>query len=85
MSPQRRASESNLCGLPVILAALIPGGIAAMPGTELHGANTVVPVMNMVLMARELLLGHYEWDHRPGFAKHQLLCHGSYHHRIESV
>ncbi len=42
---------------PVILATLIPGGIAALPTSELQGVLTVTPVANMVLLTRELLLG----------------------------
>jgi ABC-type Na+ efflux pump permease subunit len=57
----RTFKEAQNYIVPVILAALIPGGVAALPGTEFGGVNTVVPVMNMVLMARELLLGNYDW------------------------
>lgn len=42
---------------PVILATLIPGGIAALPTSELQGILTVTPVANMVLLTREFLLG----------------------------
>jgi len=42
-------------------AARDPAGVAALPGTGFENINTVVPVMNMVLLARELLLGHWEW------------------------
>ena len=42
---------------PVILAALIPGGIAALPTSELKGVLLVMPVANMVLLTRELLAG----------------------------
>lgn len=57
----RTFKEAQNYIMPVILAALIPGGVAALPGTGFENINTVVPVMNMVLLARELLLGHYEW------------------------
>ena len=42
---------------PIILAALVPGGIAALPASKLAGAMLVTPVANMVLLTRELLLG----------------------------
>ena len=42
---------------PIILAALVPGGIAALPTSKLAGAMLVTPVANMVLLTRELLLG----------------------------
>jgi ABC-2 type transport system permease protein/sodium transport system permease protein len=56
----RTFKEAQNYIMPVILAALIPGGIAALPGTELVGVNKVMPVMNMVLLARELLLGNHD-------------------------
>ena len=57
----RTFKEAQNYIMPVILAALIPGGMAALPGTEMVGVKMVVPVMNMVLLARELLLGHWDW------------------------
>lgn len=42
---------------PIILAALVPGGIAALPASKLEGTMLVVPVANMVLLTKELLLG----------------------------
>lgn len=42
---------------PVILAVLIPGGIAALPTSRLSGIMSVTPVANMVLLTRELLSG----------------------------
>ena len=42
---------------PVILAVLIPGGIAALPAARLTGIMSVTPVANMVLLTRELLSG----------------------------
>ncbi len=42
---------------PIILAALVPAGIAALPASKLAGAMLVTPVANMVLLTKELLLG----------------------------
>lgn len=42
---------------PIILAALVPGGIAALPASKLAGYMLVLPVANMVLLTKELLLG----------------------------
>ncbi len=53
----RTFKEAQNYVTPVILAVLIPGGIAAMPFTRLEGTMQLVPVGNMVLLARELLLG----------------------------
>ena len=53
----RTFKEAQNYVTPVILAVLIPGGLAALPGTRLDGVMLVMPVGNMVLLARELLLG----------------------------
>lgn len=53
----RTFKEAQNYVTPVILAVLIPGGIAAMPATQLSGIMLVMPVGNMVLLSREFLLG----------------------------
>jgi len=53
----RTFKEAQNYVTPVILAVLIPGGIAALPATRLESVMLVVPVGNMVLLARDLLLG----------------------------
>ncbi|GMU37793.1 MAG: ABC transporter permease subunit [Phycisphaerae bacterium] len=53
----RTFKEAQNYVTPVILAVLIPGGFAALPATELRGMMLVVPVGNMVLLTRELLIG----------------------------
>lgn len=53
----RTFKEAQNYVTPVILAVLIPGGIAALPATRLAGIMLVVPVGNMVLLARDLMLG----------------------------
>ncbi len=53
----RTFKEAQNYVTPVILAVLIPGGIAALPTTRLEGVMLVVPVGNMVLFAKEMLLG----------------------------
>jgi sodium transport system permease protein len=55
----RSFKEAQNYVMPVIMAALIPGTAGALPGVELHGVMSVIPVANMVLLTRELLLGHY--------------------------
>jgi len=58
----RTFKEAQNYVTPVILAVLIPGGIAALPATELEGVMLVMPVGNMVLLARDLLLEtQVEW------------------------
>ncbi|MEK6675525.1 MAG: ABC transporter permease subunit/CPBP intramembrane protease [Planctomycetota bacterium] len=53
----RTFKEAQNYVTPVILAVLIPGGLAALPATRLEGAMLVMPVGNMVLLAREVLVG----------------------------
>jgi len=53
----RTFKEAQNYVTPVILAVLIPGGVAALPATRLEGIMLVMPVGNMVLLAKELLLG----------------------------
>ncbi|MGB9625403.1 MAG: ABC transporter permease subunit/CPBP intramembrane protease [Phycisphaerae bacterium] len=55
----RSFKEAQNYVMPVIMAALIPGTAGALPGVELHGVMALVPVANMVLLTRELLLGHF--------------------------
>ncbi|MCH7808582.1 MAG: CPBP family intramembrane metalloprotease, partial [Planctomycetes bacterium] len=52
----RTFKEAQNYVTPVILAVLIPGGIAALPATRFEGVMLVMPVGNMVLLTRELLL-----------------------------
>ncbi len=52
----RTFKEAQNYVTPVIIAVLIPGGIAALPATQLDGVMLVMPVGNMVLLARDLLL-----------------------------
>jgi ABC-2 type transport system permease protein/sodium transport system permease protein len=47
----RTFKEAQNYVTPVILAVLIPGGIAALPATRLEGVMLVMPVGNMVLLA----------------------------------
>ncbi len=53
----RTFKEAQNYVTPVILAALLPGGMAALPAAKLEGVMLVMPVGNMVLLTRELLLG----------------------------
>lgn len=53
----RTFKEAQNYVTPVILAVLIPGGLAALPTTRLDGVMLVMPVGNMVLLARDFLLG----------------------------
>ena len=58
----RSFKEAQNYVMPVIMAALLPALISVLPGTELSGANLIIPVANIVLLTRELLMGHFQWD-----------------------
>lgn len=53
----RTFKEAQNYVTPIILAVLIPGGAAALPASRLEGVMLVMPVGNMVLLAKEVLLG----------------------------
>jgi sodium transport system permease protein len=55
----RTFKEAQNYIMPVIIMALIPATAGSLPGVELNGPLMVVPVANMVLLTRELLLGHF--------------------------
>lgn len=56
----RNFKEAQNYVMPVMLAVLVPAGIAALPGTELEGVMQVLPVANVVLLTREMLLGNHD-------------------------
>ncbi|MEE9293796.1 MAG: ABC transporter permease subunit/CPBP intramembrane protease [Phycisphaerae bacterium] len=53
----RTFKEAQNYIMPVILMVLVPGGIAALPGSKLEGVMIVMPVANMVLLTSNLLSG----------------------------
>jgi ABC-2 type transport system permease protein/sodium transport system permease protein len=53
----RSFKEAQAYLIPLMLVALAPGVAALLPGTELTGPLTVVPLLNIVLLARDLLQG----------------------------
>ncbi len=56
----RTFKEAQNYVAPVILVCLIPCFVAALPDTQLSGLMRVLPVANMVLLTRELLLDHVD-------------------------
>ena len=54
----RTFKEAQNYVTPVIVCTLVPAGLAALPGTELEDYMVVMPVANMVLLTRELLVGN---------------------------
>src|SRR5262249_49947604 len=56
----RSFKEAQAYLIPLMVVALVPGGRGLLPGLTLSGPLTVVPLLNIVLLARDLLLGHAE-------------------------
>lgn len=52
--------EAQAYLIPLMLLALTPGIFSLMPGVELKGMLAVVPLVNIVLLARDLLSGGFE-------------------------
>ena len=53
----RSFKEAQAYLIPLMLASLAPGIMAMMPGLTLDGVLTVLPLVNIVLMARDLFEG----------------------------
>ncbi len=54
----RSFKEAQAYLIPLMLASLMPGMVGFMPGLKLEGPLAVVPLINIVLLARDLLNGH---------------------------
>ncbi len=44
-----------------MLAAIVPAIASILPGIELNPALALIPVLNVSLVAKELLSGSYPW------------------------
>ncbi|TWU60118.1 ABC-2 family transporter protein [Rubripirellula tenax] len=53
----RSFKEAQAYLIPVMLFAITPGMLSLMPGVELKGPLAIAPLINIVLLARELLGG----------------------------
>jgi ABC-2 type transport system permease protein/sodium transport system permease protein len=56
----RSFKEAQAYLIPLMLASLAPGVMAMLPGLKLEGVLTVLPLVNIVLMARDLFEGSVE-------------------------
>jgi sodium transport system permease protein len=56
----RSFKEAQAYLIPLMLASIAPGVMAMMPGLKLDGVLTVLPLVNIVLMARDLFEGGVE-------------------------
>jgi len=57
----RSFKEAQNYVVPVMLAAMIPGVVGVLPGTRLEGPIVIMPVANIVVLARDLLTGPPNW------------------------
>jgi len=53
----RSFKEAQAYLIPLMLLSLAPGVMSLMPGTRLEGTLAVVPLINMVLLARDVFAG----------------------------
>ncbi len=56
----RSFKEAQAYLIPLMLASLAPGLIGMMPGLELDGPLAVAPLVNIVLLARDLVKGEVD-------------------------
>lgn len=56
----RSFKEAQAYLIPLMLASMTPGVVAMMPGLKLEGVLSVLPLVNIVLMARDLFEGSVE-------------------------
>jgi ABC-2 type transport system permease protein/sodium transport system permease protein len=54
----RSFKEAQAYLIPLMLLALLPGMLSLVPGLPLDGVLLIVPLLNIVLLARDLLTGH---------------------------
>lgn len=58
----RSFKEAQAYLIPVMLVSLAPAMVSLVPGIELKGILVVVPLVNIVLLARDLLSGEWVFD-----------------------
>lgn len=54
----RSFKEAQAYLIPLMLVSMTPGMVGLIPGVELGGVLAVVPLLNVVLLARDLIAGH---------------------------
>lgn len=70
----RSFKEAQAYLIPVMLLSLAPGLVSLMPGVEFNALLAVTPLLNIVLLARELFEGHVD----PTLATAAVLTTGLY-------
>jgi len=59
----RSAKEANSYLQPMLICAVIPAAVAALPGVELNYPLALVPVLNVSLAGREIMSGLFHWNY----------------------
>ena len=59
----RSFKEAQAYLIPLMLLSLTPGVMSLMPGTKLEGTLAVVPLINMVLLARDVFAGEAQFGY----------------------
>lgn len=59
----RTFREAQTYVSPLMIVAILPAGIALMPGVELTPSLVLVPVLNISLIGRDILSGIYDWGY----------------------
>lgn len=58
----RSFKEAQNYIVPVMMAAIIPGVVGILPGTRLEGPIVIMPVANIVVLARDLFLSRFDFE-----------------------
>jgi sodium transport system permease protein len=59
----RSSKEANTYLQPMLLLAIVPAIVAALPGIDFNYGLAFIPVLNMSLLCKELLAGTCHWGH----------------------
>jgi sodium transport system permease protein len=57
----RSCKEAQLYFFPLLLAGLMPALVPCLPGLSLHSVIVLVPVANIAVAARDILVGSFDW------------------------
>lgn len=58
----RSPKEANSYLQPMLICAVVPAAVAALPGVELNYPLALVPVLNVSLAGREIMSGLFHWN-----------------------
>ena len=58
----RSFKEAQAYLIPLMLISLTPGLLSLMPDLKLDGAMVILPLINIVLLARDIFQGNFDWS-----------------------